>query len=141
MNKPTPARRSIYVGSHLDAFLATGGVVGQSVSERMDRLAQRYAALVQALLPQRWTPRDWWAVVQVVQEISVTQPADALLVVLRLRQRATQGLGPEQASLAYRFEALRLPEQLAVVDLAERAGHAKVEEGHLGAWLAEQGVA
>ena len=52
-------RTTIYIGEALRAMLDDGRVEGDSVSERLDRLAARYASLVHELLPQRWSVSDW----------------------------------------------------------------------------------
>ena len=52
-------RITLYIGEALRAMLDDGRVEGGSVSERVDRLAARYASLVHELLPQRWSVSDW----------------------------------------------------------------------------------
>lgn len=119
-------RTTIYIGEALRAMLDDGRVEGDSVSERLDRLAARYATLVNELLPQRWSVSDWRTVVQVVAETRIARPTDAPVVGVRLKQlsKAPQAGTSDLAGVAYRFENLKLAEQVAVIDLAERVLHA-----------------
>jgi len=48
---------------------------------------------------------------------------------------------PETGALAYRFENLKLAEQIAVIDVAERAKQAEVAtQDAMSKWLAEQSI-
>lgn len=144
MTEPTvPNRTTIFVGRHLKDMLKSGRVQGDSLSGRIDRMADRYACLIRDHVPSRWSASDWWCLVSVIRELRIERPTDALQVGLRLRQLSKERhAGPEFGTLAYRFEALRLTEQLAVVDVAERAaaaGATSVES--LAAFLVSQEVA
>jgi hypothetical protein len=138
-----PNRTTIFIGPHLRELLASGRVQGDSVSGRIDRLADRYASLIRELVPSRWSVADWHCLTTVIRELRVERATDALLIGLRLRQLSKERhAASEVGSLAYRFESLRLTDQLAVLDVAERAiaaGTSNVES--LAAFLTEQQVA
>lgn len=114
-------RRTLYIGDDLNAMLENGSVAGANPSERINRLAARYAAMVQEMLPQRWSAGDWSLVVQAVGEMTLSKPCDAMVLSVRLKQMAKlRAAGSDVSALAYRVDNLRLPELLAVVDVAER---------------------
>jgi len=122
MSEKRISRRTIYVGDALNTMLTTGSVAGTSHSERLDRLAARYAAIVQEMAPQRWSVGDWLTVISALKGMTVNQPLDAMVLGVRLKQFAKLKGGDSAAgTLVYKVESLRLAELLAVVDIAERA--------------------
>lgn len=135
-------RRSFYIGDALQQFIQAGGVPSKSLSDRLDKLAGRYEAMVQDLIPQRWSLIDWSTIVSVIAELSIDRPGDASVLGARVRHKAKAKAGAsDMGSLAYRFDGLRLAEQVAIADLAERAWAAGATSGdELRAWLDGQGV-
>ena len=142
MNDQRVMRRTIYVGDSLHGLIASGRVLGETVSERLDRLADRYTSMITDLVPTRWHVHDWLVIAQVISEVQVARATDASVVSVRLRQLSKKpGASPETGALAYRFENLKLAEQLAVIDVAERAKQADVAtQDAMSKWLAEQSI-
>jgi hypothetical protein len=135
-------RRTITIGPALDAFIQSGGTKGKAVSLRIERLADRYAAMVRDLAPPRLSLTDWELVVQTVNEFELSQAADALILAVRFRQLAkAKPAAQEFSSLAYRLENLKLAELLALIDVAERAIHAGATNSEkLSEWLRQNGI-
>jgi len=135
-------RRTISIGDSLGYFLKSGSARAKSVSGRIDRLAARYQVLVKDLIPMRWSVADWLLVVQVTGEFELAVASDAPVLAVRLRQLAkTRGSSNEIGSLAYRVENLKLGEQLAAIDLAERAIAAGATSSEkLSEWLHQAAV-
>jgi len=135
-------RRSLYIGDDLNTMLENGSVSGANPSERINRLAARYAAMVKDVLPQRWSANDWGTVVQALGDMAITKPFDAMVLSVRLKQMAKQkSAGSDTGALAYRVENLTLSEVLAIVDVAERilaAGATRPEA--LAEWLQSNGA-
>ena len=136
-------RRTITVAAALDTFIDGGGTKGKNVSQRIERMADRYASMVRDLVPTRWTVADWVLVVQTAAEFELNLAADAAILGVRLRQLAkTKPTFPELGSLAYRVENLKLAEQLAVIDVAERAAKSGATDSEkLSEWLHQVGIA
>jgi len=139
----TAERRTITVGNGLAEFIQAGGVKGKTVSGRIERMAARYAAMVQDLIPTRWTVNDFVLLVEIAQSIELSFPGDASMVAVRLRRLAKdrEVSTAEYSALAFRVENLRLAEQIAVIDLAERAIAAgATTRAELVGWLQGQKV-
>jgi len=135
-------RRTLYIGDDLNAMLDNGRVAGASASERINRLAARYAAMVKELVPQRWSASDWAIVVKALGDVTINKPFDAMVLSVRLKQMSKQKLvGSDISALAYRVDNLSLQEALAVVDVAERILAAGVTQPEaLAEWLHTNGV-
>lgn len=136
------ARHSFSIGPNLAAVLDAGRVRGPNRSDRLDRLAARYSAMVGSVIPQRWTSADWAALVAAADPLIIDRPEDVLVLAVRLRQASKTRVGSDPVSMAYRFENLHLHEQLACLDVAERllAAGARDPEA-IKAWFLEYGLA
>lgn len=135
-------RTSVYINEHLKQLRDSGAVRAGNFSEQLDRLAQRYIVLVDNLLPARMSAEDWSKVIVVVREMSGEFAADAASIPFRLRHinKQRHPIG-DVSSLAIRLEQMKLPELLAVQDLAERLIHAgSVAPDEIKAWLAENHI-
>lgn len=102
--------------------------VGSSVSKRVDLLAARYMALMEALLPgrERLSDADFAGIEALTRNLLFTTLSDPSLLpaVMRLRAkdliaRGAPG-GSEANSLTFKLEGLAPPALAAVADLIER---------------------
>ena len=135
------ARHSFSIGPNLAALLDAGRVRGPNRSDRLDRLAARYSAMVGSLIPQRWTAADWAALAAAAEPLTIDRPDDVLVLAVRLRQSSENRVGSDPVSMAYRFENLHHHEQLACLDVAERLLAAGARDPEtVQAWFVEHGV-
>lgn len=118
-------RTSLYLGPHLREFLESGRVRGKSDSDRMDRLARRYAFLLQEAAPKRFmiTPPELQVLASFIADWTIDNPADAPLLAIRLQQaldKQTQYPGVDLGSLAYRVKTAKPVEVISLIDVVER---------------------
>jgi hypothetical protein len=135
-------RITITVGKHLDRFLKAGGMDLDNTSAKIDGLAARYLAITQDAIPKRWSPQDWLALMRIVRDSKpISDAIEIAAVASRLRQLAKDQEGNQELNgLAYRYESLRLAEQMAAIEFAEtaiRAGANGLPE--LTRWLRDAG--
>lgn len=80
-------------------------------SARLEAVAARYQAVIAETLPKTLTVEEWRAIFPVLQATSFAQPGDAFLLPLRLKAAGS--------SLAYKLEAMKLPELVAIIEAGQ----------------------
>jgi hypothetical protein len=104
-----PPRTTIFLGPSLRAIRNNDG--GSNFSARLESVAARYQAIIAETLPKNLTIDEWRAIFPIIHGTTFAQPGDAFLLPLRLKAAGS--------ALAYKLEALKLPELVAIIEAGQ----------------------
>ena len=119
-----PIRISISMHPGTASFLRSRRVAGRSRSQRIGRLAERYAAVMAGSdFLRKMVPAELAAVIRACEGLSLDQAKDVLVVPgrvkLAMQAGELEGLAMDPSALAYRLDRLDFTDLLRLVDAAE----------------------
>lgn len=104
-----PRRTTIFLGPSLKALRDTDPA--GNFSSRLEQVAQRYQAMLAESVPKTLSVDDWRTLFPILQTTTFAQPGDAFLLALRLKSAGSP--------LAYKLEAMKLAELIAIIELGQ----------------------
>lgn len=105
---PAAPRSTIVLSPALKAIRDNSCVT--TFSGRLDAIATRYQAIIAELAP-KLTVEEWKAILPILANTSFHQPGDAYLLPVRLKASGS--------ALAYKLEAMKLPELIALIEVGQ----------------------
>jgi hypothetical protein len=105
---PAAPRSTIVLSPTLKAIRDNG--CATTFSGRLDAIATRYQAIIAELAP-KLTVEDWRMLLPILASTSFQQPGDAYLLPVRLKATGS--------ALAYKLEAMKLPELIALIEAGQ----------------------
>lgn len=137
---PQAPRTTIVIGEALNSVLLTRRVPAPSQSARIDRLADRYLAIM-ADRSQRsgLTPSEMAAVFLACEDLNLASAKDAFVVPVRVKalaERIAELRWPcDPAALFHRLSSMTLTDLLRLVDLSERYRGNEINPEAVGVWM------
>jgi len=103
-------RSTVILGPTLRTIRGTD--TSGNFSARLEAVASRYQAIIADATPKTLSVEEWRTLFPILQATTFAQPGDAFLLPLRLRAAG--------ASLAYKLEAMKLTELLAIIEAGQQ---------------------